>query len=313
MAAVEELSPFHRALAARRERYNAQFRLARSLDAEEFLRHLRDVVGPLVDAAGGDPVPVTDSLVDLSVALAGRRGVDGIWPLLRAVLPFVAAAPRRVPVSLANALQHLGSAPAGRQGDWIDTMVALAGRARGVDELLDAGAVAAWRCGLARLRASALDVAARLRAELLGIALGTSSTVDIDRLAADPWFDPGSAGSRELRVVRRVGSFRGFGGVFARPPLVSTSDGAWYATDGTDAWRVYADRFGFDYRRVAELPDAGQNDGLVLDGGRVVDSAGGRPLEVPELGEASSWASCGGTLAATTPWTHGILFVGVTA
>lgn len=294
---MEGLSPFHRALRERRDRYNAQFRLARSLDATEFLAHLRDAVGPVVDAAGGDAVAVADALVDLSVALAGRREV---WPLLRAVAPFVGAAPRRVPVSLANALYHLGSAPSGRPAEWVEAMVAVAGRAHDVEELLDAGAVAAWRCGLARLRSSAVQVARRLRPELLAVALG-SSTVDLD----SPWSGP-SAG---LRVVSRVGAFRGFGGVFARPPMVSTSDGSWYASDGVDAWRVYADRFGFGYQRVVSVPSPGPNDGLLLDGGRVVDPVGGRVLEVPELAEAASWASFGGTLAATTPWTHAIVFV----
>lgn len=294
---MEGLSPFHAALMQRRDRYNATFRLARSLDAGEFLAHLREVVGPIVDSAGGDPVAVTDALVDLSVALAGRGEV---WPVLRAVAPFVGAAPRRVPVSLANALYHLGSAPAGRPAEWVSAMVAVAERAHDVDELLDAGAVAAWRCGLARLRSSALEVAGRLRPELLAIAVGSAEAL------ADPWFDPGSTG---LRVVSRIGAFRGFGGVFARPPVVSTSDGSWYASDGIDAWQVYADRFGFGYRRMGELPAPDVSDGLVLDGGRVIDPVGGRELEVPELADATSWASSGGTLAATTPWTHAIVFV----
>lgn len=298
---MEELSPFHTALAVRRERYNARFRMARSLDAGQFLAHLRDAVGPVVDAAGGDPLAVTDALVDLSVASAGRGAV---WPLLRAVAPFVGAAPRRVPVSLTNALHHLGSEPSGRPAEWIEAMVAIAGRARGVDELLDAGAVAAWRCGLARLRGSALAVARRLRSEVLAPAVG-ESTVDISTLI-DPWYEPGSAG---LRVVSRVGAFRGLGGVFRRPPLVSTSHGAWYASDGADAFRVYADRFGFGYRRIAALPEPGGNGGLVLEDGWVTEPATGRSVEVPELAEATSWASSGAALAATTPWTHAIVFV----
>jgi hypothetical protein len=253
----------------------------------------------VVDAAGGDPVAVTDALVDLSVAQAGRWEA---WPLLRVVAPFVGAAPQRVPVSLANALHHLGSAPAGRPAEWIEAMTAIAGRAHDVDELLGAGAVAAWRCGLARLRESALEVAGRLRPELLAIAVGSADVAGL----GDPWFDPEATG---LRVVARVGAFRGFGGVFARPPVVSTSDGAWFASDGVDAWQVYADRFGFGYRRLGALPEPRANDGLVLERGRVLDAAHERVLEVPELAEATSWASCGGTLAATTPWTHAIVFV----
>jgi hypothetical protein len=311
MAAMEELSPFQGALVARRDRYNAQFRLARTLDAQGFLAHLRDAVGPVVDASGGEPVPVTDALVELSVALASRRQPDGFWPLLRSLSRFVGMEPRRVPVSLANALHHLGASPTGRPASWIDTVVTLAGQLDDVAELLEAGAVAAWRCGLAQLRGPAVESAGKLRPEVLRVALGVESTVDFERLAGDPWFDPGSASSPvALRVVRRVGEFRGFGGVFARPPLVSTSDGRWYAVDGEDVWQVFADRFSVGYRRVASLPDPdGGSDGMTLAAGRVTDEATGQVLDVPELAEASSWASSNGTLAATTPWTHGIVFV----
>lgn len=309
---MEELSPFQRALSARRGRYNAQFRQARSLDAQEFLAHLRDAVGPVVDACDAgdaDPVPVTDALVDLSVALGGRRQLDGLWPLLLSLVRFVGTAPRRVPVALANALHHLTVSPAGRPADWISTVVSLAEQTDEVDELLDAGAVAAWRCGLAQLRHSALDTAARLRPELVRLALGESSTVDMTRLARDPWFDPGGVDPVALRVVRRVGAFRGFGGVFARPPVVSTSGGHWYASDGVRSWRVYADRFGLAYRRVEALPAPGGSGYLSLSGGRITDPATDEVLDVPELVDATSWASSGATLAATTPWTHGILFV----
>jgi hypothetical protein len=304
MVAVEGLTPFHRALSTHRDRYNAAFRQARTLDAAGFLAQLRDAVGPVVDACETDPVPVTDALVDLAVALAGRRA-DGVWPLLATLAPFVAAAPRRVPVAVANALHHLSTSPTGRPAEWVAAMGALGGRTDDVAELLEAGSVAAWRCGLAQLRRSAVEVARGLRPELLEVTLPGLSTMDIPRLAVDPWLDP--AARPGLRVVRRVGAFRGFGGVFRRPPTVSVSDGHWYASDGDGAWRVHADRFGVAFRRIGALPAPGGAGNLSLSHGRV--SADGAVLDVPELAEASSWASCGDTLAATTPYTHGILFV----
>jgi hypothetical protein len=308
---VEELSPFQAALAARRDVYNARFRLARhrsrNLDASAFLAHLRDAVAPIVDGCGADPLPVADALVELSLELAPRGQDAQLWRLLGSMGALVGAAPRRVPVALANALHHLRSSPTGRVDEWVSTMISLGALTDRPDSLLDAGAVAAWRCGLAQLRSSALQRAGHVRPDLLEIALG--SEVDFPRLVADPWFDPAQSG---LRVVRRVGAFRGFGGVFARPPLVSTSDGCWFATDGAGSWRMYADRFGVAFRRVASVPAAGQNDGLTLDSGKVTDAATGQVLDVAELAEATSWASSGGTLAATTPWSHAILFVAST-
>jgi hypothetical protein len=114
-----------------------------------------------------------------------------------------------------------------------------------------------------------------------------------------------------LLLARRVGGFRGFGGAFRRPPMVSTSDGNWYASDGDDVWRVHADRFGVSFGRATAMPPRpGEVGPLVLKSGGIVhDTATGAALELPELAGATSWASAGGTLAATTPWTHGILFV----
>jgi hypothetical protein len=328
VVAVETLSQFHSVLAARRERYNQQFRLARhharGLDPAEFLTHLRDVIGPIVDAVRADPEPVCDALVELSLALAqrGRLGtsgavVEGLRRLLPAIPDLVAAEPRRLPVAVVNSLHHLDVSPTGDPAGWIDTMLELHPHAATVREFLDVGAVAAWRRGLAQLRDAALATAARLPEPLVRIALATKSTVDVQRLAADPWLDPGlteHAGD-VLLLARRIGGFRGFGGTFRRPPTVSTMDGRWYASDGEDAWRVHADRFGVSLGRVLEMP-AGPGDvgPLVLKAGGIVsDTTTGAALELPELADATSWASAGGTLAATTPWTHGILFVARTA
>jgi hypothetical protein len=324
VVAVEALSQFHTVLEARRERYNQQFRLARhntrGLEPAEFLTHLRDVVGPIVDAVHHEPEAVCDALVELSLALAarGRLGsssavTDGLTRLLPAIPDLVAAEPRRLPLAVVNALHHLDVSPTGDPAGWIDTMLELSRHTAGVTEFLDAGAVAAWRRGLAQLRDAALTTAARLPEKLVRIALTTESTVDVTRLAADPWLDPAFTGRSEavLLLARRVGGFRGFGGTFHRPPTVSSSDGRWYASDGEDAWQVHADRFGVHLGRVAAMPTEPGNVGpLVLKaGGIVTDTTTGAALELPELADATSWASAGGTLAATTPWTHGILFV----
>ena len=328
MVAVEALSQFHAVLLRRRERYNQQFRHARhhtrGLDPAEFLTHLRDVVGPIVDTVHGDAEAVSDALVELSLALAarGRLGssgavADGLRRLLPAIPDLVAAEPRRLPVAVVNALHHLDFSPTGDPSGWVDTMLELRMHTAGVPEFLDAGAVAAWRRGLAQLRDAALATAATLPEQLVRVALDMTSTVDVARLAADPWLDPtliGRDGSG-LLLARRVGGFRGFGGSFRRPPTVSTTDGRWYASDGEDAWRVHADRFGVSLGRVVAMPAGSSENGpLVLKAGGIdSDTETGAALELTELEDVTSWASAGGTLAATTPWTHGILFVARTA
>jgi hypothetical protein len=313
VVAVDTLSPFHTVLERRRDEYNARFRLTRhrtgALDPREFLAHLRDVIGPVVDASASAE-PVCDALVELSLELASRGRLGGEFArLLPAVAPLLATDPRRLPMALANALHHLESS--GSAADWVDTMTELAHRTTSADSLLAAGAVAAWRHGLARLRTAALATAATVPAPLLGIALGTTSTVDLARLAADPWSSPGASSTPALLPVRRVGAFRGLGGTFRLPPTVSTSDGRWYASDGVDTWRVHADRFGAHLSRVATAPTGIHQTGQLMlsRGGHILDTETGLTVELPELTDATSWASAGATLAATTPWTHSIQFV----
>jgi hypothetical protein len=309
VAALEELTPFHAALAANRERYNARFRLvkhrAKQLDANAFLAHLRDSVGPAVDAAaaaGADPVEVTDALVDLAFATHGRPPAR-LKQLLPELGQFLAAAPRRIPVAMANALHHLESS--GDPEGWVATMTAVAPLVSTTDGLLDAGAVAAWRHGLAVLRPSALATARQVPAEVLARILGTS---DVDALAGDPWCTPGRADAPRLRMVGRVGRFRGFGGTFARPPRVFISAGQWHATDGHETWRVHADRFGTGLRRVTHTqPDEPAPSLTLSRSGRA--QFGKKSLDVPELAGATSWVSTGNTLAATTKYTHAITFV----
>ncbi|ALG12423.1 hypothetical protein AOZ06_41160 [Kibdelosporangium phytohabitans] len=303
---MEELSsPFHRALAANRDRYNAQFRLARhrsrNLDANAFLKHLQDFVGPIVDAAGGDPVEVTDALVDLSFATNGRMSAL-LHKILLDQARFLAMEPRRVSVALANALHHLESQPDTRPTAWVSFLFHRSKLVDTVDAFLDLAAVAAWGFGLAALRESALAVAARLHPDLLWAITGSQ---DVEQVRADPWW---TAYPKGLRVVRKLGAFRGFGGTFVRPPTVFLSRGLLHATDGENTWRVYADIHGGALRKTEHATPEVQSPTFTLSRDGVV-SLNGESRALPQLAGASSWASFGNTLAVTTPWTHSITFV----
>ncbi|WP_258903824.1 hypothetical protein [Actinokineospora sp. UTMC 2448] len=318
MAAVEGLTPFQRALEARREQYNARFRMARhrnrSLSPADVLAHLHTRVGPVVAAAGGDPVEVTDALVELSFAAAERDALSSpVFDVLPALAGFVGAAPRRVPAAVLNAALHLADADL---AGWLRTLGTL-GRLiapSAPDRLLAAGAVAAWRHGLARLRASALAAAAELAPDLRAVALGVSSPVSdaaLAALAADPWAEPNARGAVAVRAVRRVGAFTGFGGRFRRPPVVHAVGGRWFAV-ADQTWELVADRFGAALLPVPGLPPGppGVPELSLRPGGLVVDDAGpGGALALPELASATSVAGHGGTLAVTTAYSHAVVFV----
>ncbi|MFC0108204.1 hypothetical protein [Kibdelosporangium aridum] len=302
---MESLSPFHQALQANRDRYNAQFRLARhrskNLDANAFLKHLNDFARPVVDRAGGDPVEVTDALVDLSFASNGRLP-QHLGTVLLDQARFVAMEPRRVSVALANALHHLESEPDTRPLRWVALMRHLNQYADTAESLLDLGAVAAWTTGLAALREAALDIAPKLHPDALRYL---TSTTDVPLLKASRWWAVDYTG---LRIVRRLGKFRGFGGTFIRPPTVFLARGHLHATDGEHTWRVYADRFGGSLRRTEPVEPEHHEPTLTLSDKGVV-RLNGTTFDHPDLANASSWVSWDNTLAVTTPFTHSIIFV----
>ncbi|WP_143218913.1 hypothetical protein [Actinokineospora bangkokensis] len=323
------MTPFQLALSKGRDRYNTRFALARyrsrDLSAADFLAHLRDRVGPVVDAAGvdADPVPLTDALVELSLRLAERGWLAEGTPtaLAFAALPSVAraagAAPDRVPAALLTAARHVAAAPVGDVAGWLAAVAEVAAVVppAEVDLLLGAAAVAAWRHGVALLRRSAVDTMRALPTEVLVRALGSPVSADgVDRMAADPWAAP-VGGEPGLLLRGRVGAFTGFGGQFPRPPVVRAVGGRWYAESAGAAWEVAADRYGWDLRQVAAVPEP---DGTAVPpvspvrlgaAGEVTDGRGG-VLRLPELADATSVAGVGDTLAITTRYSHRIVFVG---
>jgi hypothetical protein len=336
--------PFTAVLKERRARYNALFADARrqrpSLEAEPFAAHLRAIVAPLVQRAAAyapaAALPIADALYELSLDLVGQEFlgprsrypvlVEGWQHLLPVLAPRVAEAPRRFPGAITNALYQLASTPGARPREWMQALVILSPLCPDVETLLLAGQVAAWRCGLAHYRRSALEACARLDPAIAVAALGlppaTPPPAPADLHAAlallrtDPWLDPAAALSpspplHRLSLVRRVGAFRGFGGQFLAPPRVSLSDGHFVVSDGDSHWRLTADLFGAALHRTAE-PKAAKikrrqmhftvkPDGIVIRG-----KANGY---FPELAGHHSLAADDTTLAVTTPLSHAVFLV----
>jgi hypothetical protein len=183
-----------------------------------------------------------------------------------------------------------------------------------VPTLLEAGTVCAWRAGLAHLRTGALEVCGRLPPGLARAALGLSSASDGDyleellqELRADPWVQPTSAGkpgTRSLRIVATVGAFRGFGGLFLRPPLVERAGDDLLVSDGDDHWVLAADVFGTTFRLASavQVSDAEASPFSLDRQGRV--TCAGEKRAFPELRGATSHAANATTLAVTVPLSH---------
>ncbi|MCI0464916.1 MAG: hypothetical protein L0Z62_48970 [Gemmataceae bacterium] len=337
MAEVEKLidGPLARALEAGRDRFNAQFAQARhtlrSLDGRAFGDFLREVVGPVVEelaqVAPDRVQAVAEVLYEFALELIGRELprrfpvlAEG-WKTVLGVLPrHLAQSPRRFAGSVTNALHNLALVPGARPAEWIESMRRLGGVCSDTATLLEAGQVAAWRAGLAHYREGALEVCARLDPAVACAALalpdGAPVAQVLGQLRADPWLSPEAAvhdasKARTLRVVARVGDFRGFGGPFLTPPRVAYLEGRFLVGDGEGRWILTADRFGATFHRSAEeLPaSTGKPRGNFRVDGRGKVTHGKQSVALDELQDSTSQATDGTTLAVTLPLSHRVYLI----
>jgi hypothetical protein len=327
---------FAQQLEARRARFNAKFAEAKRrrprLDGAAFAEVLRANVAPVADAVARvspERLPETvDALYDLALELTGQellgpgtrypliaRGWDQLLPLAARLL---AESPQTVTGSLSNALYNLAVTPGARPQQWLELMRSLIESSPDAATLLRAGQVAAWRAGMAHYRTGALELCRALSPAIARAALGlpaADGSLDetLVQMTADPWFDPArssEAKSRAIKIVTRVGAFRGFGGLFLRPPIVASADEHFLVTDGEDTWLLSADAFGATFHRVAGIPTTKPVTPFSLGpDGRV--KAGSLNAKLPELADATSHAANTTTLAVTTALSHAVSLIGV--
>jgi hypothetical protein len=338
MAEVENLidGPLAQALEAGRPRFNALFAQARRhtpmLDPAAFAGFLRSHLAPVI-AAVAPLAPdrlgeVVDVLYEFALELVGKDfGVrypavlQGWDRLLRTLPRHLAGAPRRFAGSVTNALYNLSVTPGARPLEWLDVMTHLGTRCDDVDALLAAGTVAAWRAGLAHFRDGALEACRKLDPVVACLALGRRDALNrialavvLNRLRDDPWLSVAEAGAdngdkKMLRIVARVGGFRGFGGSFLTPPTVAGADGHIHIADAESCWLLCADRYGATLHRSANgLPQPdGKPPFQVLANGTV--RCGDASARFDELQACTSFAATATTLAVTVPLAHIVYLV----
>lgn len=322
-------APLAEALQARRSDFNARFRLAAQrypqLDGQELLRFITDAVDPLAQAvhannpdAVGDVVSVA---YDCSLQLVGQRlsldagrysAIPATW---RDVLPsaaaVIAAEPARVIPSLTNAAHQLASAESADANRWMRALNGVAPQCATPDELLIAGQVIAWQCGLAHYREGVLSALRSLKPALACKVLGIESKqyeTTLRRLQEDRWFDPARPDAEPMRIVRSAGAFRGFGGPFLQPPVLKSTDNGWLVQSAEDYWFLIADAFGATlHRSTAEEWRAQSAKNAEHVGTRVIHD--GKTLDMPGAGPISSSGTSTGAIACTFAHSHHILLV----
>jgi len=321
------------ALERNREKLNARFARARrggaGLDGEAFLTHVRETIAPIVESAGRVAPQsvdfVLEGLFELSIELfaagligPGRKSAM-IAELWRRVLPPAGRAldrgARLVAASLSNAAFHIERTSGARGNEWINCMARVAEMSDSSAEFLEAGKVAAWRCGMAQYRGGALQAARGLRPALAGAILEVAET-DVcrvlDRIGENPWLTPSAAmagGTHALRIVGRAGAFRGFGGEFLAPPRVWQHNGDLIAGDGYGQWLIVCDCFGqVLVRHDAQAPpDPPPPIGVTVDGTSL--RVGNDSIRIDELRDVSSIARTEHTVAVTVRTSHHVFLI----
>jgi len=315
-------------LETHRAELNAQFAQAKqmrpNLDPDAFKDVLRATVAPIVAAVAQRAPDATRTtalaLYAIALDLLGQDfiGATARAPVIaqgwRELLPEIshhlASAPRAVIGAVTNALYNLAQTPGARPHEWLATMRALAPVTNAPTAFLRAGQIAAWRAGLAYFRVGALDLCKQVEPAIARVALGIPATNALDlatilaRVAADPWLNPAAmpekpGQARALKIVARVGAFRGLGGLFQTPPRVATAGAHFVVQDGTAQWLLVADCFGATFHRVEKIATAKRVEPFALDArGKIARDKVSQTF--PELADHASAAANSTTLAVTS-------------
>lgn len=329
--------PLADALKDGRKRFNARYAyhraLNRRLDPDVFADHLERVVNPIVDAVynidAGAVHPVTEALYDLSLELISRDclGKNSRYPAVNTLwetfLPgwavFLIDDPTKFAAAASNAVYNLTLQNGVDELEWMRRMDDVAAECSSLDMFLDAGKIAAWRCGMAHYRESALNVCGNtpdnLVRKLLGLNEENGATAsEIAAALRDPWLDPvnmGKTHQRKLKITAIIGGFRGFDGPFIRPPEVFVSNQVLFAHDNEFCWSIHADVFGAILQRFgADLPDdLSTNSGPFKLNKNGEVTFGGLTKEFAPFKYAASYVSNNDTMALTMPRTHKIILI----
>ena len=113
--------------------------------------------------------------------------------------------------------------------------------------------------------------------------------------------------------MARVGAFRGFGGLFLSPPMVSYADGHFYVSAADQQWLLTADLFGATFHRAdhALTPNRPKSPFKIEKNGTVTQGAQTR--QFPELENCKSWVADATTLAVTSPLSHAVYLIALTS
>ncbi len=326
----------HAALRDRRDYFNARFESARHaaprLNSEALFDFIRLALAPLIAAVELQLPERVPAVVDAGFEVGLSLVSVGIWPssprlaLLKraytstfcALSQAIAADPQRLLPRLSNAVLTPGL----NAELWLACMEGIAGALTTSAQVLDAGIVCAWRCGLAHYRVAALTRIEQLPGAAL-LALFAPKDGDAcalkAALRAQRWHRA-DAPLQSNQIAARIGAFVGLGGLFSAPPTVRSDGADLYVSSGVAHWLLIADSYGMSlHGALPEELDAIQLQTMLPQGfGKVfrwqnprapVVGMAGQLTELSRWGAITSFACTADTYAITHARSYAVTLI----
>ncbi len=250
----------HAALRDRRDYFNARYESARHaaprLNSDALFDFIRLAVAPLVSRVETQTPERVPALVHAGFELGLSLVSSGIWPIspkmavlqraYRTTFCALSQAIAAQPQSLLPKLTNAVLTPGLNAELWLACMEGMAGALTTPAQVLDAGIVCAWRCGLAHYRDAALT-RLNLLPDAALLALFSPKNGDVDALKmalhAQRWYRA-DLPLRSNQIAARVGAFVGLGGLFSAPPTVRSNGVDLYVSSANGQWLMIADSYG---------------------------------------------------------------------
>lgn len=327
----------HAALRERRDYFNARFESARHaaprLNADALFDFIRQAIAPLISAVEAQLPERVPAVVDAGFAVGLSLVSAGIWPssprlaLLKraysttfcALSQALALDPQRLLPKLSNAILTPGL----NAELWLACMEGMAGALTTPAQVLDAGIVCAWRCGLAHYRSGALARVELLPAAVLS-ALFAPQQGDVNALKtalrAQRWYRA-DAPLLANQIAARVGAFVGLGGQFSAPPIVCSDGVDFYVRSAASQWLLIADAYGMSFHSALseelsaiappqkQLPPGMPKQWRYQNPRASSATTGMQLVELSRWGEITSFASTADTYAITHARSYAITLI----
>ena len=141
-----------------------------------------------------------------------------------------------------------------------------------IDEFRKYGFITSWVCGAASASENSADMMISAKPEIIRLIFNLKESDSINpaiiakTMTEYPWRDPVlSPDIKNLQpLFKTAGGFRGYGHEFRRLPVVASIDENFYATDGVEVFRLYADYYGVELTGDASVtPDKIRPGGVI--------------------------------------------------